>query len=264
MTSSLALYTDRYQLTMLAAYARTGLARRRAAFELFVRRLPPSRRFLVSCGIGRAIELLTSLSFSRDKTGRFTNNTGYFVPTGDPWLVQALNVPVGWWYSWRKAQHGKDEALRYFTSYLEAYPIPPAPQNIPDLDSFETFGRTIEDAHVAISDWLRHEFGLLKPSRALERLHMLDADGFVAAVRNAVLKSKKWSASDIARLKAEYAETITPAREAAAKILALERQLSDVVNPAYGLTLEEVELMWRTAPPRMPLDPAEELRRLGV
>jgi nicotinate phosphoribosyltransferase len=72
VTSSLALYTDRYQLTMLAAYARTGLATRRAAFELFVRRLPPSRRFLVACGIGRAIELLRGLRFSSDDLERFS------------------------------------------------------------------------------------------------------------------------------------------------------------------------------------------------
>jgi hypothetical protein len=30
------------------------------------------------------------------------------------------------------------------------------------------------------------------------------------------------------------------------------------------ITPEEVALMWRTAPPRMPLDPKEELRRLGL
>jgi hypothetical protein len=41
-------------------------------------------------------------------------------------------------------------------------------------------------------------------------------------------------------------------------------RISDDVNAAYGLTPEEVALMWRTAPPRMPLDPAEELRCLGA
>ena len=61
---SLALHTDRYQLTMLAAYARSGLAERRAVFELFVRRLPASRRFLIACGVGRAIEALRALRFS--------------------------------------------------------------------------------------------------------------------------------------------------------------------------------------------------------
>jgi len=55
-----------------------------------------------------------------------------------------------------------------------------------------------------------------------------------------------------------------PARQAAAEIVALERKLSDLVNAAYGLTPDEVALMWRTAPPRMPLDPADELRRLGM
>jgi hypothetical protein len=51
---------------------------------------------------------------------------------------------------------------------------------------------------------------------------------------------------------------------AAADILALERKLSDLVNAAYGLDADEIALMWRTTPPRMPLDPAEELRRLGA
>jgi hypothetical protein len=32
----------------------------------------------------------------------------------------------------------------------------------------------------------------------------------------------------------------------------LEAELSDLVCQAYGLTAEEVELMWQTAPPRMP------------
>jgi len=77
-------------------------------------------------------------------------------------------------------------------------------------------------------------------------------------------KSRKWSAAEIARLKQEYADTLVPARKAAADILALERKLSDLVNAAYGLTPDEVALMWRTAPPRMPLDPAEELRRTSL
>ena len=29
--------------------------------------------------------------------------------------------------------------------------------------------------------------------------------------------------------------------------------MSDLVNQAYGLTPEDVALMWATAPPRMPL-----------
>src|SRR3954469_4935267 len=65
-TPSLALHTDRYQLTMLAAYAKAGLAERRAVFEVFVRRLPPARRYLVACGIGRIAHALTQLRFGSD------------------------------------------------------------------------------------------------------------------------------------------------------------------------------------------------------
>jgi hypothetical protein len=39
------------------------------------------------------------------------------------------------------------------------------------------------------------------------------------------------------------------------EVLASERRLSDLVNEAYGLTTDEVELMWQTAPPRMPFTP---------
>jgi hypothetical protein len=35
----------------------------------------------------------------------------------------------------------------------------------------------------------------------------------------------------------------------------LERTLSDLVNQAYGLTPVEIELLWKTAPPRMPIPP---------
>ena len=42
---STALLTDRYELTMLEAAVRSGLAERRAVFEVFTRRLPTGRRF---------------------------------------------------------------------------------------------------------------------------------------------------------------------------------------------------------------------------
>ena len=52
------------------------------------------------------------------------NNTTYFIPSDDRWLLSVLNAPIGWWFAWRTAQHGKDEALRYFTTFVEAYPVP--------------------------------------------------------------------------------------------------------------------------------------------
>ena len=43
-----------------------------------------------------------------------------------------------------------------------------------------------------------------------------------------------------------------PVREARTEAADLERELSDLVNGAYGLTTEDVDLLWKTAPPRMP------------
>lgn len=59
------LLCDLYQLTMLDAYRREGMDEP-AAFELFVRRLPPQRNFLVAAGLPQAIEFLEDLAFSAD------------------------------------------------------------------------------------------------------------------------------------------------------------------------------------------------------
>lgn len=210
------------------------------------------------------VDITWSASFSHDTSGRLSSNTSYFVPNGDPWLACTLNAPIGWWFAWRRAQHGKDEALRYFTSFVEDYPVPAARDVSDDVSRLANDKSTLRSVILAIHDWLRHEFGVEKPGRLLGEPHKLDPDEFVTAVRTALPKSRKWSAAEIARLKQEYADTLVPARNAAAEILALERKLSDLVNAAYGLTPDEVALMWRTAPPRMPLDPSEELRRLGA
>ena len=42
----------------------------------------------------------------------------------DLWVLAVLNSPVGWWFAWRKAQHGKDDALRFLTDFVEVFPIP--------------------------------------------------------------------------------------------------------------------------------------------
>ncbi len=63
---SLALSTDLYQLTMAAGYFHRGFAGRAATCELFVRRLPAARRFLVALGIDRLLDALTSLAFDEE------------------------------------------------------------------------------------------------------------------------------------------------------------------------------------------------------
>ena len=57
------LLTDLYQLTMLQAYFAHGLTET-AAFELFVRKLPQKRGFLMAAGLAQVVEFLESLRVS--------------------------------------------------------------------------------------------------------------------------------------------------------------------------------------------------------
>src|SRR5690349_12949172 len=73
-----ALLTDLYQLNMMEAYLDHGFVAV-AAFELFVRKLPEGRGFLMAAGLEQAVEFLETLRFGPDdlealrRTGRFTD-----------------------------------------------------------------------------------------------------------------------------------------------------------------------------------------------
>ena len=73
------LLTDLYQLTMGACYVREGCDRKRASFELFVRRLPEGFGYLIAMGIAQAVEYLQNLRFTTEQiaalqaTGLFEN-----------------------------------------------------------------------------------------------------------------------------------------------------------------------------------------------
>ena len=108
-----------------------------------------------------------------------------------------------------------------------------------------------------ISDWLRVEYAIDKPSKKLQMLIDLDSDAFVAEVKKLRGKKNPLSVAALRSLRDEHTRTIEPARIQAAEALNLERQISDLVNEAYGLTPDEVALMWKTAPPRMPIPKPE-------
>ena len=71
-----ALLTDLYQLTMLQAYLEEGMCES-AVFELFVRKLPPGRNFLVAAGLEQALEFLQSLAFSEDDIAWLERQGGF-------------------------------------------------------------------------------------------------------------------------------------------------------------------------------------------
>lgn len=77
-SSRSALLTDLYQLTMLQAYKAEGI-NQNAVFELFFRKLPAQRGFLLAAGLEQALVFLEHLHFTAQElewlrsTGRFTS-----------------------------------------------------------------------------------------------------------------------------------------------------------------------------------------------
>ncbi|MEN3333591.1 MAG: nicotinate phosphoribosyltransferase [Blastocatellia bacterium] len=118
---ALALSTDLYELTMAAAYFDNRIATR-AIFELFVRRLPDHRAYLIAAGLEQAIDYLASLRMTSEQIDylrahpAFANVSRQFFDyladlrfTGDVWAM-----PEG------TAAFGNEPMLRVSAPIIEA------------------------------------------------------------------------------------------------------------------------------------------------
>jgi nicotinate phosphoribosyltransferase len=77
--------TDLYQLTMMAGYQAAGLSDARATFELFVRRLPPGRGYLVFAGLEQAVRDLLVLRFSPEQI-KYVRSLPIFATVDRSWF----------------------------------------------------------------------------------------------------------------------------------------------------------------------------------
>ncbi|MGA9885495.1 MAG: nicotinate phosphoribosyltransferase [Candidatus Acidiferrales bacterium] len=93
------LLTDLYELTMAAGYLQTGFDGR-ATFELFIRRLPPHRNYLIAAGLEETIAFLERVNFAPDEVDYLRNHPVFgkihadffaylekFRFTGDVWAM---------------------------------------------------------------------------------------------------------------------------------------------------------------------------------
>jgi len=94
--SNAILLTDFYELTMLQSYFHEGM-NGTAVFDLFVRRLPEKRNYLVACGLEHVLAYLETASFSPEAlsylkslnrfSDEFLNSLADFRFTGDIYAV---------------------------------------------------------------------------------------------------------------------------------------------------------------------------------
>lgn len=196
--------------------------------------------------------------YALDVEGYLLNNKGFFLSSSDQWLVALLNSPLLWWHNFRYLPHMKDEALSPTGVKMEALPIARpsdthrtlAEAHVPRLAALT---HADERARRALIDSLRMQFDVEKPGQKLEAPLSLSSDEFIREVVARRPKKARMSAAGLSELRALYDEVTRPMRARDDERRRLERKLSDAVNEAYGLTPEEIALMWETAPPRMPV-----------
>jgi SAM-dependent methyltransferase len=202
-------------------------------------------------------EIQYAPAYAMDHLGAIANNKVFFLPIEDPYLAAVLNSPLLWWHNWRYLVHLKDEALTPSGYKMERLPIAPPPDAVREEAGKRVRQRlAIEDerrhALFLLRDWLAMEHEVRGLTGRLKDLLSLSEEELVGEVRRVRGKQKPLSAAAVRNLREEHTRTIAPIAQRFGEAARLEAELSDLVCQAYGLTPEEIELMWQTAPPRMP------------
>jgi type I restriction-modification system DNA methylase subunit len=188
----------------------------------------------------------------------YGNNKVFLLPTADLYLLAVLNSPLMWWHNWRHLPHMKDEALNPAGFRMETLPIAePTPTLRGEIEDrvAALLALTAESRNQKheLLNWLRLEFGVEKPGQPLEDFTHLSGDAFVAEVRKRRPKTApRLTPAALTELMNTHAHYAGPAQHREVERRKLELHLSERVNQAYSLTDAEIELLWRTAPPRMP------------
>jgi nicotinate phosphoribosyltransferase len=116
---STALFTDRYELTMLRAALRSGAAQRHSVFEAFTRRLPEGRRYGVVAGIGRVLDAVENFRFDAPVL-EFLEREGVVDSATLDWLAGYRFTGDIWGYPEGEVYFPGSPILRVEGSFAEA------------------------------------------------------------------------------------------------------------------------------------------------
>jgi hypothetical protein len=204
-------------------------------------------------------EIQSYSAFGYDHDGYFANNKVFILPTGDLYLLATLNSPLIWWYNWRVLPHMINDAVSPTGVLMEVLPIA-RPSDSAHAEVKSAGERLITLTHQRraaqrdVLDWLRVEFGVETPGQRLATFAALDGAAFIEEIRRRrPRRGDRLSPAALRDLRGAYEQHVPAIRALEAEAQGLERRVAELVNVAYGLTPEEVDLLWRTAPPRMPI-----------
>ncbi len=192
---------------------------------------------------------------ARDTSGAYLNNSAYFLPGDDPWLVALLNAPLTWWVAWRTFQHGKDDVLRWYGNAVEALPYAPPPPGAgaeveAAVERLESLAAESAQQVNRLLHWLVTEYGVATPSKALADPLALTREAFIEEVRKRGKSKRLGLHAHTALVKAYDAQRKTH-DQASTERRALELRLAHLVEEAFGLSPAERQLLRDTAVPRM-------------
>jgi nicotinate phosphoribosyltransferase len=123
-----ALHTDLYQLTMAAGYFAAGKVNEQAVFELFVRRLPKGREYLIAAGLQQAVEYLLNLRFTDEQIAYLRD------------LSQFARAPEDFWQYLRDFRFRGDLfAMPEGTPFFAAEPVATVHARIIEAQIAETY-----------------------------------------------------------------------------------------------------------------------------
>jgi len=191
-----------------------------------------------------------------DDKGYYANNKCFVLPTDDYYVLAILNSPLIWWHNYRYLTHMKDEALTPAGEKMVNLPIALPSEEIRNeitLDvktQLDLIPRMRNSAQEMWS-WLKMEFGINKLGNKLQAFSTLTEDAFLEEVRRR--SAERLTPASLKLLREQFVEYSSAIRSIETERTQIEHRLSDLVNQAYELTADEIDLMWRTAPPRMPI-----------
>ena len=194
-----------------------------------------------------------------DNNNLFSNNKVFFLANPDEYLLAVLNSPLMWRHNWRYLPHMINDTLTPVGELMETLPIAPPTDDLrayteQAVTRLIKITRTGHETQRLMLDWLRGEFGVQEPGKRLENIAELDIQAFIDEVGKRRTKTaKKLTPAARRFLQDGYVEQVLPWQQDQTEAKLLEHRVSDLINSAYGLTSEEIALLWATTPPRMPL-----------
>ena len=206
----------------------------------------------------QVIQTLPQYAF--DDSGAYGNDKTFFLPTSDLFLLGCLNSPLIWWYSHRVFTDMLSDAISPMGYLFELLPIAqPTPTIRTEVE--EIVSRLIEitkrnqENNREVGKWIQSTHNIPKIGQKLGNFASLSQVEFVETIRQRMPKtSGGLSPKGLKEVENVYQEYAMPMQSDRLTANRLEHRLNDLINQAYQLTPAEIELMWRTAPPRMPIN----------